>query len=294
MLLGSRRLLVKPCVFLLVLLPVSLAAQDQGVTAANIVARIQKKVGVPWQSETVDKFITGDPNTPVTGIAVVMMSTLEVLQLAVAHGDNFIITHEPTFYNGEDKTSFLDQRADAVLAAKKAYIQQHGLVIWRFHDHWHRRQPDGILDGMVHSLGWEKYQDQKLPFLFVLPPTTMEGLASALKRKLSIHVLRAIGDPDMKVTTVAFLSGSPGFEGDAGALENDRVDVEVVGEVREWETAEYAADAQTEGRHKGLIVLSHIPSEEAGMEECARWLKTFVKETRVEFISTPQPFWAPK
>lgn len=147
---------------------------------------------------------------------------------------------------------------------------------------------------MVHELGWEKYQDKKRPFLFVLPPTTLQTLAADLKRKLAIHVLRAIGDPEMKVSTVALAPGSPGFEGDASVLEEPRVDVEVVGEIREWETAEYAADAQTEGKHKGVIVLTHIPSEQAGMEECARWLRTFVPDARVEFISTPQPFWGPK
>ena len=41
--------------------------------------RIQKKVGVPWTTPTVDTFKAGDPNTPVTGIAVTMMATLDVI-----------------------------------------------------------------------------------------------------------------------------------------------------------------------------------------------------------------------
>ena len=31
---------------------------------------------------------------------------------------------------------------------------------------------------------------------------------------------------------------------------------------------------------KALIVIGHVPSEQTGMEECARWLKTFVKTRR--------------
>src|SRR5581483_9546241 len=62
------------------------------------------------------------------------------------------------------------------------------------------------------------------------------------------------------------------------------------GESREWDTVEYLADAATEGRHKALIMLSHVPSEQAGMEECARWLKTFLQDTRVEFVPTKDPF----
>jgi hypothetical protein len=41
-----------------------------------------------------------------------------------------------------------------------------------------------------------------------------------------------------------------------------------------------------------LIILSHIPSEQAGMEECARWLKTFVTEVPIEFVATADPFWS--
>jgi hypothetical protein len=27
------------------------------------------------------------------------------------------------------------------------------------------------------------------------------------------------------------------------------------------------------------------------MEECARWLKTFLKDVPIEFVPTKQPFW---
>jgi len=67
----------------------------------------------------------------------------------------------------------------------------------------------------------------------------------------------------------------------------------LVGETREWETVEYAADAVTEGKRKALIVIGHVPSEQAGMEECARWLKTFLKDVPIEFVATKQPFWTP-
>jgi hypothetical protein len=30
------------------------------------------------------------------------------------------------------------------------------------------------------------------------------------------------------------------------------------------------------------------------MEECTRWLKTFVSEVPVEFVPARQPFWLPK
>jgi hypothetical protein len=58
----------------------------------------------------------------------------------------------------------------------------------------------------------------------------------------------------------------------------------VIGEAREWETVEYVADAVTEGKQKSLIILGHIPSEQAGMEECARWLKIFLPEFRLNLF----------
>jgi hypothetical protein len=54
---------------------------------------------------------------------------------------------------------------------------------------------------------------------------------------------------------------------------------------------EYAADAVSQGRKKALILIGHVPSEQAGMEDCASWLKSFVKGVSIEFIATQQPFW---
>src|SRR5262249_53765109 len=67
-------------------------------TAREIIALIQAHVGVPWRSETVDTVKAGDPDTPITGVAVTMMATHDVLQRAAATGRNLVITHEPTFY----------------------------------------------------------------------------------------------------------------------------------------------------------------------------------------------------
>jgi hypothetical protein len=77
-------------------------------------------------------------------------------------------------------------------------------------------------------------------------------------------------------------------------LQQDAVEVLVIGEAREWETVEYVADAVTAGRKKALIILGHIPSEQDGMAEFARWLGTFVKEVPVTFVPAADPFWAPR
>jgi putative NIF3 family GTP cyclohydrolase 1 type 2 len=265
-------------------------AQNKRPTAREVVAAIQEHVGVPWKTQTVDTFKAGNPNTPVTGVAVTMMATLDVLQRAAAHGQNLVLTHEPTFFNHQDKPEGM-QESDPVWTEKRAFIEKHGLVVWRFHDHWHMRKPDGIQAGMVRALGWEKYQSSENQNSFTIPETTVENLAAEVATRLDTPVLRVVGDPQMKVTHIALNPGSSGFVRETRALEMNNVEVLLVGETREWETVEYAADAVTEGKRKALMVIGHIPSEQAGMEECARWLKTFVKDVPVEFVPTKQPFW---
>ena len=266
------------------------SAQEGRITAREVVAEIQKQVGVEWQKDTVDMFKAGNPDTAVTGIAVTMMATMDVLERASAKGLNFVITHEPTFYAHLDTPEGMAE-SDPVWAEKRAFIEKHGMVVWRFHDHWHMRKPDGIEAGMVRSLGWQKFQNPEDQYLFVMPETTVKKLAEEVANKLGSPVVRVVGQPEMKVTKVGLSPGAAGFETESHALERDDVQVLLVGETREWETVEYAADAVTQGRNKALIVIGHVPSEQNGMEECTRWLKGFVQKVPVEFVPTRQPFW---
>jgi len=269
------------------------AKSEEILTANEVIDQIKAHVGVPWQEPTVDTFKAGDPQSHVTGIAVTMMTTLDVLQRAAANGQNLIITHEPTFYDHMDNPAQLPQgEDDAVLKQKREFIAEHHLVIWRFHDYWHRRKPDGIEEGNVHALGWAKYQDPANQYLFTIPETTVAKLAEDLRVKLHAAVPRIAGDREMKVTRVAFSPGSAGFHRETGALEIPDVQVLIAGETHEWETVEYVADARSEGRAKALILLGHIASEQAGMEGCARWLRTFITTVPIEFVPTAD-MWAP-
>jgi putative NIF3 family GTP cyclohydrolase 1 type 2 len=216
------------------------------------------------------------------------MDTYSVLEQAVAQGKNLIITHEPTFYNHIDDQSPL--AADPVQQQKLAYIREHHLVVWRFHDTWHMREPDGILAGMVAEFGWKAYESATEPHLFTLPPTTVGKIAALLQSKTGDRALRIVGDPSMPVTGVALLPGAAGSDKQIKFLEQDNVQLLVAGEAREWETVPYVQDAAAEGRHKALILLGHEVSEEAGMDECARWLRTILPGMPVVFIPAREPF----
>ena len=269
------------------------AQSTPALTAQQVIDRIKQNVGVPWMTTTVDTIKAGSPDEPVTGIAVTMMATLDVIERAAAEGKNLVITHEPTFYSHQDQTDKLESQHDAVLAAKEAFIRDHHMVVWRFHDHWHRHRPDGILKGMVDALGWERYQDATNPSLFTLPKGSLQALASGVKQKLGIVAMRVVGDPALPVTKVALMPGAGGSERQIAMLERDDVEALLIGEVPEWETVEYVADAVTEHKAKALVMLTHIPSEQAGMDECSTWLKTFITEVPVGFVPARQPFWLP-
>jgi len=267
------------------------ATAFEGLTARQVIERIQKNVGVPWRSETVDTFKIGNPDTVVKGIATSFSATLDVCQRAHSAGRNLIIAHEPTFYNHTDETANL---SGEIYETKRNFIEKNGLVVWRFHDHWHARRPDGILAGMTEALGWGKYQSPEQPRRFSLPAGTLEALAKSMQDRLKARAARVIGDPQLTVRNVALSPGFNNFPGIMRSLDSPDIDVVVIGETREWEAVEYARDTITSGKKKGLIILGHVPSEEYGMEECARWLKTFITEVPIQYLPGGDPFWRPK
>jgi putative NIF3 family GTP cyclohydrolase 1 type 2 len=260
------------------------------VTAREVVARVRKNVGVPWRTPTADEFKIGDPDAPVTGITTTFMSTLDLLERSVAAGNNFVITHEPTFWSAADVVS--DLRDDPLYQYKVNYLEKNKMVVWRFHDHCHAHRPDGIFTGWNRTVGWEKYAvEGSNPFTleYVVPETNFEQLAREVETKLNTRSMRLVGDPKLRVSRVAICGHH--IAQSMPAL--PRADVLLVFESREWEAAEYVRDAVAAGQHKALIQLPHEGGEEAGMEECARWLQTFVNEVPIKFIASGDPFWMP-
>ena len=72
-----------------------------------------------------------------------------------------------------------------------------------------------------------------------------------------------------------------------------KVDMVLISEAREWDSIEYVRDTVLSGQKKGMVLVSHEAGEEAGMDECAKWLRKFVSEVPVEFIPTRDRLWIP-
>jgi len=262
---------------------------QQHLSANQIIDLIRKNVTCPWTAQTVDTFKSGNPDDIVTGVAVCMFANMEVLKLAVANKCNLIIAHEPTFYSHLDETKTLEN--DAVFQDKMKFINENKLIIWRFHDHFHRTKPDGIYMGMIEKLGWRKNQIDSSMIRFKFDKQTLSSFISRLKLTFPGSSFRVIGNPEMMVSNVAFSAGAPGTETHRKLLQDKNVDVLVAGEAPEWETYQYAYDAQLQGKNKAVIFLGHAVSEAAGMNYCALWLKGFLpKDLNIRFIESGSSF----
>jgi putative NIF3 family GTP cyclohydrolase 1 type 2 len=268
------------------------AAAPATLTGAEIIQRIKERVGIPWRAQTVDNIVAGLAETRVRGIATTMMATLDVLQRAAAAGRNMVITHEPTFFSHQDTRDTLTQ--DPVYQFKDAFVREHDMVVFHFHDHWHAMKPDGIALGMARELGWEKNADPANLREFRFAGVRLQQLAGQVRTRLGARTVRVIGDPALRVNRAAASWGYFTFNPANLVVARPDIDLFIVGETREWETVEYVQDLIASGKKKALIVIGHVASEQAGMKYCAEWLKGFVTEVPVEFVPASEPFWAPR
>lgn len=266
------------------------SAKPAGPSAAKVIEAIIEHTKSPVIPNTVDVIKEGDPETTVTGIITTMFGTMEVLRKAVEMKCNLIVVHEPLYYNHLDNTSQF--RNDPVFLEKQKFINDHKLVVWRFHDYIHSIRPDGIMTGMVRTLGWNEFVVNGDLTRFKLPETSLEDLLRNLKMKFNKNAFYVIGNPEMKLTRVRLLPGAPGSMAQIGALRDENTDVVIAGEVNQWETYEYARDAVSQGKKKAIIFLGHVASEESGMKECAVWLKGFIKDVPVSFVESGPSYWS--
>lgn len=258
------------------------------MTVKQVIDLILTKIpGAPFK-ETVDTIKSGDEQQEVKGIVTTMFATVEVIQRTAALGANFIIAHEPTFYNHRDETAWLDD--DQVFQFKNDLLKKHGIVVWRFHDYWHTHRPDGVLMGVLTKLGWQNYYNAENPRMINVPATTLADLIKHAKKGLGIRQVRFIGDPKQMCKRIALMPGAAGGRSQIELLKKEKPDVLIVGEVAEWETAEYIRDAQAMKLPMSLIVLGHAESEEPGMEWLVSWLQPQVSDIKVSHVPSHYPF----
>ena len=264
---------------------------DKIYTVQEIIDIILTSIpGAPF-SKTVDTIKSGDASRQVSGIVTTMFATDNVIEQTANLGANFIIAHEPTFYNHLDDVTWL--KDDEVYLYKKNLLEKNKIVVWRFHDYIHSHKPDGVLMGVIDTLGWHKYYDENNPHVLTVPEISLGELISQLKNKLKIEHLKFIGDASQQCGKIALMPGASGGISQINLLRKEKPDVLICGEINEWETAEYIRDLRKMGGNTSLIILGHSVSEEPGLEWLVNWLQPRVPGIKITHIASNDPFnWA--
>lgn len=263
------------------------AANQQGWTVQQVIDLIVKAVPNSPFPQTVDTIKAGSGDQKITGIVTTMFATCEVITEAAKLGANFIIAHEPTFYSHTDVTDWLSN--SDVYQYKLDLLNKNKMTVWRCHDYVHSLRPDGVMEGVLKQLDWKKYSDANMPGLLSMPPASLEKLIAEMKSKLGIAELRYIGDPAQVVKKVALMPGAAGGRAQISVIRNANPDLLVVGEISEWETAEYVRDARFMGKPTALVVLGHALSEEPGSEWMAGWLGPQLTGIPIHHIAAKNP-----
>jgi putative NIF3 family GTP cyclohydrolase 1 type 2 len=256
-------------------------------TVQNIIDIILKAIPVPLSNDTVDTIKAGSAGNKVTGVVTTMFPTIAVIKEAIRLKANFIIPHEPSFYNHADKMDLVEN--NEVQQKKLQLLNGNNITIWRAHDSWHAIQPDGILYGVVKKTGWEQYYKTGEK-TFTIPSTQLKDIISHLKSSLQISHVKVIGDVSQSCKKIALLPGAWGGLNHIRTAVAEKPDLLIIGEANEWETPEYIRDARLMGMNISMIVLGHAVSEEPGMEWMAEWLQPRLHGIKVTHVPSKDPF----
>ena len=257
------------------------------ITVGEIMdAFIREVPGAPFE-KTVDTLKAGNRDIKVSGIITTMFATVEVIKYAIDSGANFIITHEPVYYNHLDETDWLEN--DEVYKYKADLLKQHNIAVWRNHDYVHMHQPDGVDLYVLKRLGWVSNYDAPTS-VATIPAMSLRSLVGHAKTALNISKLRYIGSAQQSCERILLMPGASGGRRQIQAIAKQKPDVLICGEVQEWETAEYIRDARAKGEKISLIVLGHIPSEEPGSAYMADWLKKIFPSIKTVHKGAGNPF----
>ncbi len=240
-----------------------------------------KKIGtwVDWEN-TVDRFIIGDPGTEVTGIAVAWQSRTDALKEAVKRGCNLFVTHEPTFYrHREDSDSIF---SDPQAAAKKLFILDNGLVIYRCHDVWDQMPEIGIVDSWAKLLGLgRRVASAQFTAVHESPARTLGELAkhvAAATEYVGQPWVEMVGDPEKAVSKVGIGCGAIIRVRDMIDLGADVI-IGTDDGTRYWYTGAWALETGTP-----LIIVNHASSEEPGLRNLAAYIAEQFMPVKTEFI----------
>jgi len=235
---------------------------------------------VDWEN-TCDRFLSGDPEAEVEGIAVAWMPTFRNLEKALESDCNLFVTHEPLYACEADESRLIGP--EDAWVRKKRWLEEKLTVVYRCHDFWDDYPEVGIHGAWAKWLGFDGQPLVQRRFYEVheVKEATLEELAQDILEKvkpLGQEVVHIVGDPGKKVSRIAL---------GTGAITNYRQMYDMDADVllltddgtRLWESGQWALDMGVP-----LIIVNHSTAEEPGMITLARYTQDAFPDIPVKHI----------
>jgi len=163
---------------------------------------------VDW-TKTVDRFMHGDPEATVRGIATTWLATDDCLREAARRDLNLVIAHEGAFYPQYLGT----ESGERHHAQKRRLLDELGLTLLRCHDTWDRMPEVGIPDAWTAFLGFpaEPRPVESFYRICLVGERTVEEVARAVLervRPLGQQTVGVVGDRRARVRRLAVGTGA--------------------------------------------------------------------------------------
>jgi putative NIF3 family GTP cyclohydrolase 1 type 2 len=239
---------------------------------------------VNWE-KTVDRFVYGDPEAEVRGIATTWIPTNEVISEAAKRGLNLLVSHEPAFYFGYAGT----RSGDGLVRKKKELLDSLGVTVLRCHDTWDRMPGVGIVDAWGDWLDFpmEERPVESYYRTCLLGDTTVEEVAQRIAHRtapLGQPTVLILVDRRKRAHRMAIGTGAITHLPSMYELGADLILATDDG-MNYWDGGLWAVDLQVP-----LLIVNHATSEKPGMMAMAGYLGDIFPQTPVQYLDVEFPY----
>lgn len=239
---------------------------------------------VRWD-KTCDKFLHGDPEAEVKGIATAWIATNAALAEAAEKGLNLFVCHEPAFYDGFAAAPSRER----LVADKKGLLDRFGMTLLRCHDTWDRMPEVGIPDAWASWLGFstEPRATESYYKICLLEDITVEEAARKVLEKvkpLGQDAVFILGSRDKRVSRMAVGTGAITHLPSMLELRADVILATDDG-MNFWDGGLWSLDLDIP-----LLIVNHATAEKPGMMAMAGYLAEKYPGTTVEYLDVAFPY----
>jgi putative NIF3 family GTP cyclohydrolase 1 type 2 len=283
---------------------------ESELTGRTVELLLNAALGHPMSTAMYEGLCAGNAQSVARGVVVCYAPTLDVLRRAASERKTLIISREHPFFlhrglNYAYATGGLEAalKNDPVVAAKREIIATNKMMIYRFGAAWDQFRPQAQSLALARAMGFTAVArpvgDRSRGAVCDIPRTTFSELAQVAADRLTAFSPRIVGDPAASVTRIAVLAGETDPKQALSQLLADpKIDGLVAGAggvVDEVDGAiSYFQDVIASGRKIAMLAVGYGPSENPGVAEMARWMRTVLPDLTIDWWPATDPSWIPR